>query len=173
MGDSRIGQDEQNQQNSNIPKLIGDSAARPVEQSQRETVHSVNPVNSIDELVQCVIGVAFKVYKTLGFGFLESVYENAFAIELANLGMTFETQYPIQVLYNGQGVGEFKADIFIDGRLILELKSVADLAVVHEVQLVNYLAATGVEDGLLLNFGPRKVEIRRKFRTFRKGTGQD
>lgn len=122
---------------------------------------------SIDELVQLVIGAAFKVYNTLGFGFLESVYEKALAIELRKLGIPFQRQTPVQVWYDGEIVGDFDADMLVDGRLMVELKSTRTLAVAHEVQLVNYLTATRIDDGLLLNFGPEKVEIKRKYRCYK------
>lgn len=133
-----------------------------------DPVNSGRSVDPIDELIQRVIGAAFKVYNTLGFGFLESVYHHALAIELVALGLTFAIKAPVQVRYNGEIVGHFEPDVLVDGRLILELKSVTALAAIHEVQLVNYLNATGINDGLLLNFGHSKVDIKRKFRTYRR-----
>ncbi len=114
---------------------------------------------------QTIIGAAYQVHNTLGFGFLESVYEKSLAIELRELGIPFKTQSPITVRYAGQTVGEFVADLLVDNELIVELKSVSQLTKQHEVQLVNYLAATGIEVGLLINFGPLKVEVKRKYRT--------
>jgi len=108
-----------------------------------------------------VIGAAYKVYNALGFGFLEKVYENAMVIELTKLGLPVEQQQSIQVFYEGQVVGEYAADLVIDGKVIVELKAVSALDKAHEVQLVNYLKATGIEVGLLLNFG-RKMEIKRR-----------
>jgi GxxExxY protein len=133
---------------------------------------SENPF-PIDELVQRVIGAAFKVYNVLGFGFLESVYEKALCLELRKLGISFQRQAPVQVWYEGEIVGDFNADLLIEGRLIVELKSVQMFAIGHEVQLVNYLTATRIDDGLLLNFGPQKVEVKRKFRVYRSRRGQD
>lgn len=126
-----------------------------------------------DPLTKRVIGAAFKVHNTLGFGFPESVYEKALSIELTKLGVVHSTQSPIRVTYDGQLIGDFIADVLVEDRLIVELKSVTQLATAHEVQLVNYLAATGIESGLLINFGPAKVEVRRKYRTFRRNGGQD
>ncbi len=122
-----------------------------------------------DRLSEQVIGAAFQVYNRLGFGFLESVYEKALAIELTKAGITHEVHAPISVTYDDILVGDFVADILVEDELILELKSVARLAIVHEVQLVNYLTATGIEIGLLINFGPTKVDVRRKFRVYKSG----
>lgn len=118
-----------------------------------------------DELSEKIIGAAFKVHNQLGFGFLETVYEKALSVELSNLGIPHELQSPIQVLYDDQIVGDFVCDILVDGQLILELKSVRQLTTAHEVQLVNYLSATQTDIGLLINFGPTKVELKRKYRT--------
>ena len=100
----------------------------------------------------------------MGFGFLESVYEKCTLIELKKQGLHAESQMPITVQYEGEVVGEFKADIFIENNIIIELKSVRSILQAHEVQLVNYLVATGKEIGLLLNFGEKKVEVKRKVR---------
>ena len=117
-----------------------------------------------DKLTEQVIGAAYQVHNDLGFGFLESVYENALSIELNKLNIQFETQAPVKVFYNSQVVGDFVCDLLVEKRLILELKSVTQLATAHEVQLVNYLNATKIDIGLLVNFGPSKVDVRRKFR---------
>ena len=117
-----------------------------------------------DPVSEKVIGAAFTVYNELGFGFFESIYENALAIELASSGVQFESQYPLVVRYRGHVVGKFVCDLLVEGELILELKSVATLSKAHEVQLVNYLTATNTPAGLLLNFGPKGVEVKRKFR---------
>lgn len=100
----------------------------------------------------------------MGFGFLESVYEKCLLIELKHEGLSALSQHPITVKYNDQVVGEFAADIIVENKVILELKSGTKLVKAHEVQLVNYLAATGIDVGLLINFGPEEVEIRRKVR---------
>jgi GxxExxY protein len=116
------------------------------------------------ELTEKIIGCAYKVYNEMGFGFLESVYEKCLLIELEKAGIRAESQKPITVHYDGQLVGNFIADILVEGEVILELKSVRRLAEVHEVQLVNYLTATGVDVGLLINFGAIKVCVKRKVR---------
>jgi GxxExxY protein len=117
-----------------------------------------------EELTRKIIGCAYRVYNTLGAGFLESVYENCMLIELRKLGIMAVNQHPITVLYEGQIVGEFTADLFVEGVVIVELKAVRTVLPIHEVQLVNYLRATGIEVGLLLNFSEKNVEVRRKLR---------
>jgi GxxExxY protein len=117
-----------------------------------------------EELTRKIIGCAYRVYNRMGYGFLESVYESCLVIELQRLGLRVETQQPINVYYEGQLVGEFFADLLVEGIVIVELKSVRGLAVAHEVQLVNYLTATGKPVGLLINFGETTVDIRRKVR---------
>ena len=119
-------------------------------------------------LTEKIIGCAYKVYNTLGFGFLESVYENALSIELKKSGFNIEKQKPIKVFYEGEVVGNLKADIIVNDLIILELKSAASIIKGFEVQLVNYLTATIKPVGLLLNFGPKKVEIKRKVRILPK-----
>ena len=100
----------------------------------------------------------------MGFGFLESVYEKCMLIELEKAGFNPASQKPIKVYYEDEIVGDFVADIIVDDTIILELKSVRRIVRAHEVQLVNYLVATGKPIGLLLNFGERKVEVKRKVR---------
>ena len=97
---------------------------------------------------------------------LEQVYENALRIELVKQGLQVKQQAPIEVWYDGQVVGSYYADLLVENRVIVELKAVRSLTKAHEVQLVNYLTATGIDTGLLLNFGP-SVEIRRKFREYK------
>ena len=120
----------------------------------------------INDLTRIVIGCAYKVHNALRFGFVEGVYENAMQIELRSNGIEALTQQPLDVFYSGQLVGHFKPDLWLPDKLIIEVKSVRNIAREHEVQLVNYLAATKIDDGLLINFGP-SVEVRRKFREFR------
>ena len=117
-----------------------------------------------EELTEKIIGCAYKVYNQMGFGFLESVHEKCLLIELRKAGLSAESQIPIKVFYDGESVGEFAADILVEGVVILELKSVRRVVQAHEVQLVNYLTATNKEVGLILNFGPEKAEIKRKIR---------
>ena len=119
-----------------------------------------------DELTQKIIGCAFTVHNRLGPGFLEKVYENALRIELKKLGLTVKQQEPIAVLYDDQIVGEYYADLWVDERVVVELKAALTLVKEHEVQLVNYLTATKVDLGLLLNFGP-SVQVKRKFREYK------
>jgi GxxExxY protein len=111
-----------------------------------------------------VIGAAMKVHSALGPGFLESVYQNALIWELRKAGLKSEVERPISVHYDGQLVGAFTADLLVNDLLIVELKSVQALAKAHEVQLVNYLVATTIDEGLLLNFAAERLEFKKKFR---------
>jgi GxxExxY protein len=119
------------------------------------------------DITEKIIGCAYRVYNSMGFGFLESVYEKCMLIELLKEGLNAESQKPITVYYENEVVGEFVADIVVEDTIILELKSVRRIAQAHEVQLVNYLVATGKQVGLILNFGERKVEVKRKIRDFK------
>lgn len=114
------------------------------------------------ELTEKIIAAAYNVYNKMGFGFLESVYEKCLLIELGKSGLKAESQKPITVEYENEVVGEFKADVIVEDTVILELKSVRQITQANEVQLVNYLVATGKPVGLILNFGEQKVEIKRK-----------
>jgi GxxExxY protein len=120
----------------------------------------------INDLTHKVIGCAYKVHNVLGFGFLESCYENALRIELEKLGMLVLQQEKLNVWYEGQVVGEYVPDLWLPEKLIIEVKSVQSLAKEHEVKLVHYLAATKINDGLLINFG-QSVQVKRKFREYR------
>jgi GxxExxY protein len=115
-------------------------------------------------LTRRVIGAAHDVYRALGSGFLEEVYRKALLVELEALGIAAQKQAPIEVRYRGVVVGQYWADILAEDVLILELKAVEALHQIHEVQLVNYLRATRIELGLLINFGP-KLEIKRRILT--------
>jgi len=128
-------------------------------------------MSEIDELTEKVIGCSYRVHNELGGGFLEKVYENALRIELIEAGLTVGQQHPIPVMYHGEMVGDFYADLMIEDKLIVELKAVQTMAKEHEVQLVNYLTATGIDNGLLINFGS-SVAIKRKFREY-KSSRQD
>ncbi|NTU63896.1 MAG: GxxExxY protein [Chloroflexi bacterium] len=108
-----------------------------------------------------IIGAFFKVYNTLGYGFNEKVYENALAIELRKAGLNAVKQQEIVVYYEGEEVGEYRADLMVNEAVIVELKAVRELAEEHEAQLLNYLKATAIEVGLLLNFST-KAEHKRK-----------
>jgi GxxExxY protein len=138
----------------------------PMEISKKEILHNpVNPVSkSNDDLNGQVIGLAMKVHRTLGPGFLESVYQKALLYELVKAGFKVESDKPIQVRYDGVIVGDFKADLIVNDELIIEFKAVSGIIIEHEVQLVNYLTATGKDIGLLINFGGRSLEFKKKFR---------
>ena len=122
---------------------------------------------SINELTEKVIGCAYEVHNALGAGFLEKVYENALRLELTAAGLEVKQQHPIPVEYRGEVVGDFFADLMVEDKLVVELKAVQSIAKEHEVQLVNYLAATGMDNGLLINFGS-SVTVKRKFREYKK-----
>ncbi len=113
------------------------------------------------ELTEKIIEYFYKVYNRLGYGFLEKVYENALIIELKKAGINALPQTPITVIYQDEVVGEYFADILVDNKVIVEIKAVRSLVPEHEAQLLNYLKATNVEVGMLLNFGPQP-ELRRK-----------
>ena len=113
------------------------------------------------ELTEEIIKIFYKVYNTLGYGFLEKIYENAMMIEFRKAVIPAVSQSPIKVAYGDEIIGEYFADILVDGKVIIEIKAVKNLIVDHEAQVLNYLKATNVEVGLLLNFGP-EPEIKRK-----------
>jgi GxxExxY protein len=117
-----------------------------------------------------IISAFYKAYNQLGYGFSEKVYENALAHELRKLGLTVEHQKPVNVYYDDVQVGEYFADIVVDGEVILELKAVRVLLEEHEAQLLNYLKATTIEVGLLFNFGPKAHYIRKVYDNERKGS---
>ncbi len=116
------------------------------------------------ELTEGIIGCAYRAYNQVGFGFLESVYHEGMMIELRRGGLEAVSQQPIVVRYDDEVVGQFVADIVVEDTIIVEPKSVRRLVLSHEVQLVNYLVATGKPIGLLLNFGETRVEVKRKVR---------
>ena len=117
-----------------------------------------------EEITHKIIGAAYRVFNQLGFGFVESVYRKAMVIELSKTGLKVEEEKPLQVYYDDQVVGDFNADLFVADLIVVELKSVQSLAKDHEVQLVNYLNGLKREIGLLMNFGPSGVDVKRKFR---------
>lgn len=114
-----------------------------------------------NDITEKIIKAFYKVYNTLGFGFLEKVYENAMFIELRSIGLFVEKQRRVKVFYEGQEVGDYFADLIVDEKVIVELKASEALCEEHEFQLINYLKATEIEVGLLLNFG-KKPEFKRK-----------
>lgn len=121
-------------------------------------------MKNLEEITGKIIGVAMKVHRTLGPGFLESVFQRALLIELGRIGLRAETERPIKVHYEEYIVGDFNADLFVEECVIVELKAIQALAVGHEVQTVHYLRATGVATGLLLNFGGPSLQFKRKYR---------
>ena len=113
------------------------------------------------EITGKIIKAFYKVYNTLGVGFLEKVYERALFTELKEMGLRVQAQQPIIVYYNGQNVGDYFADLIVENKVILEIKTAFTIDKTHEAQLLNYLKATELEVGLILNFG-EKAEYRRK-----------
>ena len=118
--------------------------------------------------MRAIIGSFYQVYNTLGSGFLEKNYENALAIELRGQGFLVQQQAPIKVFYKGQSIGDYFTDLVVNGCVLVELKVADGISPQHEAQLLNYLKATEIDLGILLNFGP-KAEFRRKiYQTARK-----
>jgi len=115
----------------------------------------------INEIIYQIRGAIFEVNRVLGPGFLEKVYEKALLVELRQRRLKAESQFPIEVTYKNELVGEYFADIVVEGKVIIELKSVDRLQKIHEAQLLNYLKATGYKIGLLINFTHPKAEIKR------------
>ena len=117
-----------------------------------------------EEITHEIIGAAYKVFKTVGFGFLESVYKKAMVIELKKKGLKVEEEKPLKVYYEDQVVGDFFIDLFVQDEIVVELKANQSIAKEHEVQLVNYLNGVHKEVGLLINFGQSGVQVKRKYR---------
>ena len=120
------------------------------------------------ELTETIIQIFYRVYNKLGYGFLEKIYENAMMIEFKKDGISVFPQFPIKVIYESETIGEYFADMFVDEKIIVEIKAMKNLAVEHEAQLLNYLKATNIEVGLLLNFGPKPEVKRKAFKNTRK-----
>jgi GxxExxY protein len=120
----------------------------------------------LDGFTETVIGCAHKVSNGLGCGFLEKIYENALVIELRKAGLSIRQQHPVQVHYEGEIVGVYVADILVEEQVVLEIKAVSALDNIHRAQCMNYLKATGISVGLLLNFGRPKLEVKRMVRNF-------
>lgn len=129
-----------------------------------ENLNAVTADQLISEIIEC----AKRIRRQLGPGFLEKVYKNAMIVELRKLKLTYKAEKLIQVLYDGIVVGEYRTDIIVEGRLILELKATQTLSIANEVQLVNYLTSTGIDDGLLINFGSDRLQFKRKYRIYRR-----
>ena len=119
-----------------------------------------------EPLTRRIIGCAMRVHRTLGPGFLESVYQNALAWELRLAKLSAECHQPLSVRYRGLDVGVFVPDMIVDGLVLIEIKAVRTLVPAHEAQVVNYLTATGLDIGLLLNFGSGRMQFRRKARVY-------
>lgn len=115
-----------------------------------------------EELTGKIIKIFYKVYNTLGYGFLEKIYHKALMIELQKAGLKVETKKRINVYYESEIVGEFEADLVVEDKIILELKAAESFSEANEAQLINYLRATEIELGLLLNFG-KTPQFKRKF----------
>ena len=113
------------------------------------------------DLTEKIIMCFYKVHDELGYGFVEAIYEKALIIELENIGLNVESQKDLEVFYKGTSIGNYRADIIVDDKIIIELKAVTQLLKIHEVQLVNYLKVTNIEIGLLVNFG-EKLNFKRK-----------
>ncbi|MCK4467676.1 MAG: GxxExxY protein [Desulfobacterales bacterium] len=127
----------------------------------------------INEITYIINGAVFEVNKVLGAGFLEKVYEKALLIELRKRSLKAESQVPIQIKYKGNIVGDYFADIVVEGQVILELKAIEQMQKIHEAQLLNYLKATGFKIGLLINFRYPKAEIKRMVLDLPEGHGGD
>jgi len=114
-----------------------------------------------EDITATVLEACFEVANELGPGFMESVYENALLLALRQKGLGARSQVPISVSFRGESVGEFVGDIVVEGKVLLELKAAKALATEHQAQVINYLKATGLEVGLLVNFGRPRLEYRR------------
>ena len=116
------------------------------------------------DITKKIIEAFYTVYNTLGYGFLEKVYERAMVIELRKMGLQCRSQYPIHVFYEDENIGDYFADIFVEQKVMVELKAAETISEENEYQLINYLKATEIEVGLLLNFG-KKPQFKRKIFT--------
>ena len=114
-----------------------------------------------EDITKIIIGCAFEVINELGSGFLESVYGKALLLALLQKGMSAVSQHPVKVMFRGECVGDFYVDIFVEKKVIVELKATKAIAPEHQAQIINYLNATGIEVGLLINFGSSKLEYKR------------
>lgn len=119
-------------------------------------------MDQYEKLTGSIIGCAFKVHNRMQFGFLEKVYERCLVIELEKAGHSVRTQVPVSVEYDGQNVGEYVVDVLVDDTCVVELKSCVAIAGEHRAQLVSYLKATKLPVGLLLNFGPKNLDVARR-----------
>jgi GxxExxY protein len=140
--------------------MIGIVMTTIMSPSQKSILH--------DDLTDKILGVYYQVYNELGYGFLESVYEAAMRIALQAAGLTVVTQVSVPVWFRGQQIGDFRADILINGLVLVELKAARTIDGTHEAQLLNYLRATSIEVGLILNFGAKPQFRRLAFANDRK-----
>ena len=121
-----------------------------------------------EALIKTIIDAAYRVRHHFMPGYLESIYENALIVELEDLGLKVQSQKPLSVIHKNRVIGEFKIDLLVEDSVIVEIKSVNQISSAHEMQLVNYLTITGINNGLLINFGNlEKLEVKRKFRLYR------
>jgi GxxExxY protein len=127
-----------------------------------------DPQYKHSELTESIIGVFYDVYNELGFGFLESVYRKALKLSLEEKGLTVEAELPVPIFFHGTNVEDFRADLVVNHVILLELKTAETIIMAHEAQLLNYLRATSLEVGLILNFGPRPLVRRLLFDNERK-----
>ena len=149
--------------------LLGISNTKKSKQSSKTCTGEalsrlINKKMEKEDITHKIIGAAYNVFNVLGFGFLESVYKKAMVLELRKQNMVVKEEQPLKVYYEEAVVGEFFVDLFVENEIIVELKSVENLSKAHEVQLVNYLNGLEKEIGLLINFGPSGVEVKRKYR---------
>lgn len=126
-------------------------------------------INNIDieNLVKEVIDCCWTIRKHFDAGYLESVYHKALCLEFDKRGINYKSEHPISISYLGEDVGYFIADIIVEDQIIIEIKATKQLAISAEAQLINYLSATGIENGILVNFGSDILTIKRKFKTYR------
>jgi len=122
-------------------------------------------MDQLNLISEKIINCAFEVSNKLGAGFLEKVYENAMVIELSRTGLSVKQQAPIQIYYDEYIIGDYIADLFVEDKIIVELKTVKSVENIHQAQLLNYLKATGAQLGLIINFYNPKVEIKRMLNT--------
>lgn len=122
---------------------------------------------NMDELTHAVIGCAMEVHKVLGPGYLENIYQNALALELAAKNLHFEQSVKLHVTYKDRYIGDYVADMSVENCLLIELKALSNLLLQHEAQLVSYLRTTSIETGLLINFGNQALQVKRKFAQYR------
>ncbi len=122
---------------------------------------------SINHITEKIIGAAYRVHNALGAGFKEKIYQRAMVVALQKLGLTVEEEYPLNIVFDEQTIGKHRADLFVQNCVMVELKAILAIGQADEVQLVNYLNATKIDDGLLINFG-QSVQIKRKYRVYTK-----